>query len=98
KGHLGVVGSLAHVSGVGDDRLRRPGLDDERIPIGVVDVDRPLDDPPEVGHPEEAKSDRLLRETLQKGPDPRLIVRAYRPDVDRRAVPQYDVRLALVRI
>ena len=49
------------VCSVGDDAFRCPGLGDQRKPIRVIDVDRPVGYPVEVDRPEEPKSDRLAR-------------------------------------
>ena len=91
--------SSADVGAVRDDLLSRAGRRDERVAVGVVDVDRPLRDPVDVRHAEEAQADRLQRERLEEGPHRRRRRSSCTGRTcKRRPVAQRDVDRALRRV
>ena len=98
EGDLGPGRVDPHIYGVRHDRSGSAALDDQAEPVRIIDVHRPLGGPVDVGGAEEAEADRLGRDGLEEGPDRRTIVGPDRPDVDRRAVPEDDLRLSVRRI
>ena len=71
---------------------------DKGEPIGVVDVNRPVDHPVQVRSPEEAECNRVLRQSVEERTDRLAVISADRANVCGRAVAQCDVRFALARI
>jgi hypothetical protein len=98
EGDLRAVLGGPHIRAVGDDRRCRATDGDERESVRVVDIDRPMGHPVQIGRAEEAEPDRFRGESLEELPDLGLVVGANGPDVDGRSATQDDVRFLFVGV
>ena len=79
------------VGAVRNDRVVRSRSGDKRVAIGVVDIDRPVGNPIEVGDAEEADHQRRRSRSPRRTRGAPPVARLHRPDVDARAVTERNI-------